>query len=302
MEEIAKLTRLMSTPGLTDLVFIGSGFAQADLGYGLREIESPFTSDRSMAATMVSLALEAGARLDIAKPISDFSLFGARFNAVLAQGVSAQPLLSIRMHPRSQVKLDHLVEVGMISQGQREFLQKQLQARSNILIAGATSSGKTTLLGALLAQLEERVLVLEQTPELVITKPQLAMTERISNQEGIGGIELGDLVVNALRMRPDRIVVGEVRSVEFKVLLQAMNNGHSGSLATLHASDLDQVPQRLQMLGILSGLSVELTNLMVAASVDLVLQLGRVGNERKLIEVGKPRLLGDSLSLDRVLT
>lgn len=302
MDEIAKLRQLLGTQGLTDLVFVGSDFAQADFGLGLEQIDSPFQSQQSMSAALITLALEAGSRLDMAKPIADFALFGARFNAVLPQGVSGKPLLSVRVHPQVRVELRHLEEAGMVTQAEYRFLLSQLHTKRNILISGATSSGKTTLLQALLSELTERVLVLEQTPELIVEAPALALTERISNQEGFGAIELSDLVVAALRMRPDRIVVGEVRSKEFKVLLQAMNNGHTGTLATLHASSLEEIPQRIAMLGILSGLEVGLTNRMVAASVQLFIQLERIGATRKVAGFGKPLLQGEELIVERVLT
>ena len=300
MDEIAKLKQLIGTQGLTDLVLIGSEFAQADFGFGLEQIDSPFQSQQSMSSALITLALEAGSRLDMAKPIADFSLFGARFNAVLPQGVSGKPLLSVRVHPRVRVELRHLEEAGMISQSEHRFLTNQLHTKRNILISGATSSGKTTLLQALLTELPERVLVLEQTPELIVEPPALALTERISNQEGFGAIDLSDLVVTALRMRPDRIVVGEVRSREFKVLLQAMNNGHTGTLATLHASSLEEIPHRIAMLGVLSGLEVGLTNRMVAASVHLFIQLERVGASRKLVGIARPLLHGNDLVIERV--
>ena len=301
MDEIAQLKQLLQLPGLSDLVFIGFDFAQADFGSGLEQIDSPFGSQQSMSALLISLALEAGSRLDIAKPIADFALFGARFNAVLPQGVSDKPLLSIRVHPNTQVTLDHLLEANMISREERVFLLSQLHNKKNILISGATSSGKTTLLQALLTALNERVLVLEQTPELRVLPPALAMTERISNQEGLGAISLAELVVSALRMRPDRIVVGEVRSKEFKVLLQAMNNGHTGTIATLHASSLQEIPQRVAMLGILSGLEVQLTSRMVATSVDLLIQLERTGNSRRITGFGTPILQEGELRVREVL-
>ena len=301
MDEIAKLKQLLELPGLSDLVFIGFDFAQADFGSGLEQIDSPFGSQQSMSALLISLALEAGSRLDIAKPIADFALFGARFNAVLPQGVSDKPLLSIRVHPNTQVTLDHLLEANMISREERVFLLSQLHNKKNILISGATSSGKTTLLQALLTELNERVLVLEQTSELRVLPPALAMTERISNQEGLGAISLAELVVGALRMKPDRIVVGEVRSKEFKVLLQAMNNGHTGTIATLHASSLQEIPQRVAMLGILSGLEVQLTSRMVASSVDLLIQLERTGYSRRITGFGTPILQEGELRVREVL-
>ena len=300
MEEIDQLRAILATHGITDLVINGFDFAQADFGEGLIEVASPFHSDQSMVGAMVYLALEAGARLDIAKPIADFSLAGARFNAVLPQGVSKRPLLSIRVHPTAQVQIEHLMEVGMITSHERQFLMNQLERRSNLLISGATSSGKTTLLSAMLAEIHERVLVIEQTPELRVGNPKLSITERISNQEGLGAIELDQLVVHALRMRPDRIVVGEVRSKEFKVLLQAMNNGHSGTMATLHATSLEQIPQRLMVLGLLSGLTEDLTKKLSASSIDFCIQLARRGGKRRIEGIGIPKLVAGELLVERI--
>jgi pilus assembly protein CpaF len=212
---------------------------------------------------------------------------GYRFHAVLGHGVSAMPLLSIRRHPNAQIKLEHLAEVGMLSQSQLEFLQGALRDRQNIVVAGATSSGKTTLLSALIAELDERVLCIEQIPELVVREPAISMHERPANQEGLGAISMQQLVIEALRMRPDRIVVGEVRGSEFGVLLQAMNNGHRGTMATLHCKSLADLPNRLLLLGLLSGFDRNLTELMVQQSFDLVLQLDRIAGVRTLTQIGR---------------
>jgi pilus assembly protein CpaF len=197
------------------------------------------------------------------------------------------PLLSIRRHPYAQIKLEHLAEVGMLSQSQLEFLQGALRDRQNIVVAGATSSGKTTLLSALIAELDERVLCIEQIPELVLREPAISMHERPANQEGLGAISMQQLVIEALRMRPDRIVVGEVRGSEFGVLLQAMNNGHRGTMATLHCKSLADLPNRLLLLGLLSGFDRNLTELMVQQSFDLVLQLDRIAGVRTLTQIGR---------------
>lgn len=300
MYEVQELQRLLVLPGLSDLVLNGAGFAQADFGDGLTEIDNPFQDAQTLAATMSQLALEAGARLDIAKPIADFSLYGARFHAVLAQGVSQQPLLSIRKHIPQRITLSHLEEVGMLSSVQRSWLEEQVVLRKSILISGATSSGKTTLLRAMLAGLEERVIAIEQTPELFLQPPAIALTERIANQEGVGAISLDELVVHALRMRPDRIVVGEVRSKEFQVLLQAINNGHQGTMATLHASSLQQISERALILGLMSGMSETLTARLFAQSVDLLVQLANRDGQRCIEAIGQPRFIQGEIVIDEL--
>jgi pilus assembly protein CpaF len=297
MQEIQELRRLLALPGLSDLVINGDKYAQADFGQGLVEIENPFRDSKLLSHALCQLALDAGARLDIAKPIADFSLFGSRFHAVLAQGVSTIPLVSIRKHIAAQITLDHLVEAQMLTATQASWLKEQIEDRQSILISGATSTGKTTLLRAMLSGLDERVIAIEQTPELMLQPPAISLTERISNQEGVGAITLDELVVHALRMRPDRLVVGEVRSKEFQVLLQAINNGHSGTMATLHASSLSQVAERALILGMLSGMSQALTARLFATSVDFVIQLSRTHHHRSIVAIGKPTLISGEITI-----
>jgi pilus assembly protein CpaF len=212
---------------------------------------------------------------------------GFRFHAVLGHGVSEKPLVSIRRHPTSQIRLEHLTEVGMLTAAQLDFLISALHQRQNIVVAGATSSGKTTLLGALVAELEERVVCIEQIPELFLSEPAISLHERPANQEGIGAISMQQLIIEALRMRPDRIVVGEVRGSEFGVLLQAMNNGHRGTMATLHCRSLSDLPNRLVLMGLLSGFDKDITDRMVSQSFDLVLQLEKVAGVRTLTQIGR---------------
>jgi len=300
MQELLELKRILELPGLNDLVINGPRHAQADFGAGLELIDNPFLTTESLRLAMVELALEAGARLDIAKPISDFSLLGARFHAVLPSGVSPNALLSVRKHPSSAVSMDHLVQVQMLSESQALWLREQLRLGSTMLISGATSSGKTTLLRALLHELDERVIAIEQTPELFLAPPAITLTERIANQEGAGAIELDELVVHALRMRPDRIVVGEVRSKEFRVLLQAINNGHRGTMATLHASSCSMVAERCLVLGLIAGMPEALTARLVASSIDYVIQLSKMGDRRYMSAVGIPQLVAGNLVITEV--
>lgn len=295
MQELKELKRMLGLPGLNDLVINGPGHTQADFGSGLELVDNPFSSAESLRLGMVELALQAGARLDIAKPISDFSLYGSRFHAVLPSGVSENALLSIRKHAPGVVSLEHLIQVGMLTDSQAQWLREQLRLGSTMLISGATSSGKTTLLRALLNELDERVIAIEQTPELFLEPPALSLTERIANQEGAGAIGLDELVVHALRMRPDRIVVGEVRSKEFRVLLQAINNGHRGTMATLHASSCENVAERCLVLGLIAGMPERLTSRLVASSIDFVIQLAKLQDQRFMSAVGVPALVSGNL-------
>ena len=141
---------------------------------------------------------------------------------------------------------------------------------------------------------KERIICIEQTPELRLEAPAVQLYSREANQEGIGEVTLSELVTHSLRMRPDRLVIGEVRSAEFGALLQAISNGHPGSMTTLHATSLSKVADRLIILGNLSGLSSTLTSMLVANSIDYVVQLSR---EQSEIEVGIPKFDGSKLEI-----
>ena len=299
-ETTANLWQLIQTPGITDLVIDGSTLARADFGSGFQEVASGFESDDQLMSAIIQLALEAGSRIDIAKPVADFVLRGARFHAVLPFGLSTKPLLSIRIHPTEAKTLGDLEESGMLTDAQAIWLRQQIAGGKSMIFSGPTGVGKTTLLRSLLKNLNERIICIEQTPELFLDSPAISLTEREANQEGVGQIELDELIIHSLRMRPDRVVVGEVRSKEFRVLLQAINNGHSGTLTTLHATSLESISERLLVLGLLSGFSTELTRQLVAQSIDFVVQLERQNNHRFISGIGKPVLTGNKLEIQRL--
>ncbi|MDG2497454.1 MAG: ATPase, T2SS/T4P/T4SS family [Aquiluna sp.] len=293
--------QIIETPGVTDLVVDGFDSARADFGEGFQNLPALYSSDQEMSQEIVSLALEAGSRIDIAKPVADFVYRGARFHAVLPFGLSTKPLLSIRIHPEDPHTLDSLQHSRMVSLAQVDWLRRQILNGKNIVFSGPTGVGKTTLLRAALRGSGERIICIEQTSELLLDAPAIALTEREANQEGVGQIELDELIIHALRMRPDRIVVGEVRSKEFRVLLQAINNGHRGTLTTLHANNLESVADRFLVLGILGGFNTELTSRLVSQSIDYVVQLNRIGNQRAVSGIGIPKLVEGVLRVDEVV-
>lgn len=290
------LAKLLEQPDLTDLLLMGASETFVDLGRGLERAVNPFDSDDEVTAELMRLAANAGARLDIAAPLGDFTIGALRFHAVLPTGVSRIPLLSVRRHPLQQVMLSHLVEVQMFDHETLAFFEEMLSSRSNFLISGATGSGKTTLLSALLQRAGGRTICIEQLPEVKPPVPGVSLTERNANIEGRGRITTDDLLIHALRMRPDRVVVGEVRGAELRSLLQAMNNGHRGSGATIHAASLDQVADRLTLLGLLADTSSELTGRLVTGGIDWVIQLGRE-DRRRVVDIGKPQLVAGQLEI-----
>ncbi|MEY3335165.1 MAG: Flp pilus assembly complex ATPase component TadA [Actinomycetota bacterium] len=290
------LEKLTSIKDVKDVLLNGLD-CLIDRGEGLQRVRSPFSSEDSLSQALISLAFEFGARLDIASPMLDLSIGKLRLHMLLPHGICTSPSLSVRVHSNQVITLDELYQRKMISSSQLDVIRQSLEERRTIIISGATSSGKTTLLRAMLAECQERVVTIEQVPELFLTSPAVSLTARENNQEGVGQITLSDLVVQSLRMRPDRVVVGEVRRDEFIAFLQAVSNGHPGSLTTLHASSINQVPQRLILLGLLSGVSAEVTAQLVASTIDLVLQLDRQAGLRQLVAIAKPVLIDNQLQM-----
>lgn len=266
------------TPGVTDVLVSGPRKCQIDRGNGLEVAEVDFGSDEDLRRLAIDMALQAGSRVDIAKPISDFSVGNLRCQVVLPFGVSKQTLISIRRHPGVQVDLHHLVEAEMLSERQGAFLAGAVQQGKTILVVGPTGSGKTTLLSALIHLCQKRTICIEQTPELNPGFPAVSLLEREANQEGAGRIDSVDLLAHALRMRPDRLVIGEVRGKEFGALLLAINNGHP-AMATLHCETLGSLTRRLLVLGHISGLDSNLTTELLR-SLDLVVQLSNRGKRQ----------------------
>jgi len=290
------LEKLTSIKDVKDVLLNGLD-CLIDRGEGLQRVRSPFSSEDSLSQALITLAFEFGARIDIASPMLDLSIGKLRLHMLLPHGICTSPSLSVRVHSNQVITLDELHQRKMISSSQLDVIRQSLEERRTIVISGATSSGKTTLLRAMLAECQERVVTIEQVPELFLTSPAVSLTARENNQEGVGQITLSDLVVQSLRMRPDRVVVGEVRRDEFIAFLQAVSNGHPGSLTTLHASSINQVPQRLILLGLLSGVSAEVTAQLVASTIDLVLQLDRQAGARQLVSIAKPVLIDNQLQM-----
>ncbi len=291
------LTPLIQITGVKDVLLFGNQ-CLVDCGQGLQSVKSPFASSEELERALRQLAFDAGARLDIASPMLDLSIDTFRLHMLLPHGISNQASLSVRVHSAEFASMHSLVENKMLSSEQAAFLQSAIEQKKTIVISGPTSSGKTTLLRALLAGLKERIITIEQVPELFLDFPAIALTARENNQEGVGEITLSNLVVQSLRMRPDRVVVGEVRKDELVAFLQAVSNGHPGSLTTLHATSLEQIPQRLTILGLLAGFSKELTH-HLASSIDLFIQLERTPL-RRVAAIAKAKLVQDQLQLVRI--
>ena len=284
----APLPELLAQEGLTDL-FV-NGFKQVwwSDSAGLHQVLSPFKSEDELAAFAQTLAAIDDKRLDLAMPFADVSLPGGlRAHLVLASGCSDSTLISIRSHAGHGKSLEQLAAAGFLSAQQFETLSAVVANRQSFLICGPTGSGKTTLLRAMLAEcVGERLVVLEDTPELAgLGASVVRLRTRQANIEGKGQIDLSQLVVEALRMKPDRIVIGEVRSVELVPMLQALNTGHKGSASTLHANSLEDVPNRLLAIAKTAGLDSWVLGQLTHSAIDCVIQLAG-GTERRVESIG----------------
>lgn len=288
------LEPLLALPGVTDVLVNAPGEVWLDRGGGLERAQVSFPDDAAVRRLAQRLAAVAGRRLDDASPFVDAALpDGTRLHAVLPP-VTPFTTLSLRVLARRRFELGELVEVRVAA-----LLRAIVAARLTMVITGGTGSGKTTLLGALLGCVppSERLVLIEDAAELVTSHRHLVrLLTRAANVEGSGAIGLRELVRQALRMRPDRLVVGEFRGAEMIELLGALNTGHEGGAATLHANAAGDVPARLAALGGLAGLSRAAITSQVASALDVVVHLRRRGSGvRGVAEIGLIERSGDEL-------
>jgi pilus assembly protein CpaF len=285
------LEPLLATPGVTDVLVNGAGQVWFDRGEGLELTGVRFPDDEAVRRLAQRLAAAGGRRLDDASPYVDLRLpDGTRFHAVLAPIARPGTVLSLRVPRRQVFDLAGLRAAGALSAEGSRLLARVVERRLAFLVSGGTGSGKTTLLNALLslADPDERVVVVEDSSELRPEHPHLvALEARLPNIEGSGEVTLRTLVRQGLRMRPDRLVVGEVRGGEVVDLLAAMNTGHEGGCGTLHANSAADVPNRVASLAMAAGLSRDAALSQLASAVDLVVHLHRPRRGvRRVREIG----------------
>lgn len=273
------LEPLLHDPGVTDVMVNGPGEVWVDAGDGLRLTQVRFTGEPAVRRLAQRLAALAGRRLDDTAPYADARLpGGVRLHAVLPPIASAGTTVSLRLPRRRAFTLDELVSAGTVPAAGAALLGGLVAARVAFLVTGGTGSGKTTILSSLLSLADpgERLILVEDSAELRPSHPHVVGLEaRPPNVEGAGGVTLHDLVRQALRMRPDRLVVGEVRGREVVDLLAALNTGHEGGCATVHANAPADVPARLEALACAAGLSRDAVHSQLAAALDVVIHLLR---------------------------
>jgi pilus assembly protein CpaF len=291
------LEPLLRAPGVTDVLVNGPEQVWVDRGGGLEPAPVRFADDDAVRRLAVRLAAAAGRRLDDAAPWADVGLpDGTRLHAVLPPVSGSGTCLSLRVLRRCAHSLDDLASLGTLPGESAALVRAVVAGRLAFLVTGGTGSGKTTLLSALLGAADpaDRIVLCEDAPELTPAHPHVVrLLTRPPNVEGVGQVTLRDLVRQALRMRPDRLVVGEVRGAEVTDLLAALNTGHDGGCGTLHANRPAEVPARLEALGVAAGLDRAAVHSQAAAALAVVVHLRRTEQGRRVAELGVLRRAGD---------
>ena len=289
------LTPLMADPSITDILVNGPGEVWVERDGNLESVDISFQTQDELSSFVSRVLDESGVSIDVMHPIADARLRdGSRMHAVLPPAAPDGPLVSIRRFPRRPWSLDDLVGFGMLRSDEARTLACMCADRRTIAISGGTGTGKTTLLNALLGSVgaSERVVLIEETPELRPSCPHaVSLLTRGANSEGAGGVDACDLLRAALRMRPDRIVVGEVRGVEASIALQAMSTGHPGSMVTIHADSWSGAVERMTRLALQASPGATESGLRetVNRCFEIVVQLDRSEGRRRVVAIEEPR-------------
>ena len=272
---LGPLAPLMADPAITDILVNGPSQVWVERFGRLERTEIRFRDHEQITRVIERIAAAVGRRIDTASPMVDLRLAdGSRVNATLPPVTIDGPTISIRRFGRRRLRREDLLNLGMMSREMLAFLDVSVRHRINIIISGGTGAGKSTLLGALAEIIPgtERIITIEDTAELVLDQEHwIRMETRPANVEGRGRITARDLVINSLRMRPDRIVVGEVRSGEALDMLQAMNTGHDGSMTTIHSNSPRDALSRLETMVLMAG--VELPSRAIREQISSAVQL-----------------------------
>ena len=281
---LGPLEPLLSDPTVSDILVTTARLVYVERAGKLSRTPVEFKDDAHLLRIIEKIVSRVGRRIDESSPMVDARLpDGSRVNAVIAPVAVDGPLLSIRRFGKIPLKAADLVGFRTLTDGMVQFLEACVRCRLNMIITGGTGAGKTTLLNVLSAYIpeDERIVTIEDAAELQLRQTHVARMEaRPANIEGQGAIRIRNLVVNALRMRPDRIIVGEVRSEEALDMLQAMNTGHDGSLTTIHSNSPRDAVGRLEvMVGMANAnMGVRAIRQQVASAVDLFVQIARMSD------------------------
>src|ERR687897_3525526 len=302
------LERLIADDSISEIMCNGPDDVWIERGGKLYETTVRFTDESHLRRIINKIVSQIGRRIDESSPMVDARLpDGSRVNAIIAPLSLSGPLLTIRKFARNRFAMDELVEIGTVSQDAADFIRKCVKADLNILVSGGTGSGKTTFLNAMSAAIpdSDRIVTIEDAAELQLNQRHVIRLEsRPKNIEGEGEITIRDLVRNALRMRPDRIIVGEVRGAEALDMLQAMNTGHEGSLSTVHANSPRDALNRLETMVLMAGYELPLRAIRshVSSALELVVQLDRLDDgSRRVVEISEvQRMEGEVITLQKL--
>jgi len=298
---LRRIEELMTDPTVTDVLISPATGVWVDDESGLHAVPGINVSESATRALAEELLARGGRHIDQLTPIADTRLeHGVRVHAVLAPVSRSGTSLAIRIPRTRGWSLADLAGHGMMSPEIAQRLRSAIANRENMLISGATGSGKTTLLAALLAEVphDQRIVTIEDVAELDVRHPCVVGLEaRQANSEGVGSIGLGELVRQALRMRPDRLVVGECRGPELLDFLTALNTGHAGGGITMHANSLPEVPARLRALAEAHALSASALTALATVAIDLVVHVQRTDGRRVVSQMGKLATLAGELTV-----
>jgi pilus assembly protein CpaF len=279
---------LLSNANITDILVNGHKEVWIDQGQGLEKTKLTFLNEESVRSLAQKLALSTGRRLDQSQPYVDAQLTKTiRLHAVLSPIANPGTIISLRIHRPQILSLPELVISKTLTTPQKEFLTKIIVDNKSFVICGGTGSGKTTLLNSLLSVCEnnQRILIIEDSREL---NPQhlnvVSLEGRPANIEGMGLITMKDLIKQSLRMRADRLIIGEVRGAEVIDWLGALNTGHTGSAGTIHANSIHEVINRFESLGLMAGLSKETIHSQLRTALDYVIHIERNSDGKRQIK------------------
>ncbi|MBX3577852.1 MAG: CpaF family protein [Rhizobiaceae bacterium] len=308
MVGLGPLEPLLKDPDINDILINGHHNCFVERKGKLQQVTIPFKDEAHLLRVINKIVAAVGRRVDESTPLVDARMLdGSRFNAAIRPVAVDGPLVSIRKFSKNKLGLHKLVEFGAITQNMAEVLAAAVHARKTTIISGGTGTGKTTMLNALSAFIpeDERLITIEDAAELQLQQPHVARMEtRPANIEGHGELKQRDLVKNALRMRPDRVILGECRGEEAFDMLQAMNTGHEGSMATIHANTPRDAISRLeQMLGMTGmPMTVQSIRSQISSALDIIVQLTRLSDgKRKVTSVAEVTgMEGDVIQMQEI--
>lgn len=291
---VGPLESLLALPGVTDVLVNAHDSVWIDRGQGVEKVDMDLGSEEAVRRLATRLALTCGRRLDDAQPFADGRITRddgsvLRIHAVLAPLAESGTCISVRVLRQARLSLDDLINSGTVPEDIAPALRNIINQRRSFLVVGGTGTGKTTLLSAMLTEVpaDQRIICIEDTAELHPGHPStINLVSRQANVEGAGAVSMADLLKQSLRMRPDRIVVGEIRGAEVVDLLAAMNTGHDGGAGTIHANSISEVPARMEALAATGGLDRMALHSQLAAAVDIVLVMKHTPFGRRLAQLG----------------